>query len=125
MSRRLAAPAALLAALAACQPHGETASVEVGAFAIELRTPGSGPWRGSWGDELVPGMKAIAVSPDLVERGLVRGTRVRIEGLPPSYRVRHELGAGTHERVEVFMGTDAEAARRWHERRATIWWETP
>jgi hypothetical protein len=117
--------AALALLLAACVPHGETASVDVGAFATPLREPGAEPWRGSWGDELRPGMKVLAVSPDLVARGLGRGTRVRIEGLPPSYRVRHELGAGTHERVEIFMGTDAEAARRWHERRAQIWWETP
>jgi hypothetical protein len=123
VSRGSAALLALL--LAACRPHGETASVDVGAFAIELRAPDAGPWRGSWGDELVPGMKALAVSPDLVERGLVRGTRVRIEGLPPSFQVRHRLPEGTHERVEIFMGTDAESAHRWHERRARIWWETP
>jgi hypothetical protein len=117
--------AALALLLLACAPHGETARVEVGAFAIELRDPRDEPWRGSWGDELRPGMKALAVSPDLVQRGLGRGTRVRIEGMPPSYRVRHQLGADTRERIEIFMGTDADAARRWHERRARIWWETP
>jgi hypothetical protein len=117
--------AALALLLAACVPRGETASADVGAFAIELREPGAEPRRGSWGDELKPGMKALAVSPDLVQRGLGRGTRVRIEGLPSSYRVRHQLGAETLERVEIFMGTDSEAARRWHERRARIWWETP
>jgi len=121
-SRRVALLAFLLAA---CRPHGETASVDVGAFAIGLRAPDAEPRRGSWGDELVPGMKALAVSPDLVERGLVNGTRVRIEGLPPSFRVRDRLPEGTHERVEIFMGTDAESAQRWHERRARIWWETP
>lgn len=115
----------LLAALVACSPRGQTASADVGAFAVELRRPGEEPPRGSWGDELVPGTKALAVSPDLVARGLSRGVRVRIEGLPASYRVRHRLGDAAHERVEIFMGTDAEAARRWRERRARIWWETP
>ena len=115
----------LLGAVASCSPHGETGTADIGAFAIELRRPGEEPARGSWGDELVPGMKALAVSPDLVERGLSRGVRVRIEGLPASYRVRHRLGDGTRERVEIFMGTDAEAVHRWQERRARIWWETP
>jgi hypothetical protein len=120
-----AGAAALLLLLAACSRHGETGSVEIGAFAIELRLPDSEPWRGSWGDELRPGMKAVAVSPDLVERGLARGVRVRIEGMPASYRVRHQLGAQTRERIEIFMGTDAEAALRFGTRRARIWWETP
>jgi 3D (Asp-Asp-Asp) domain-containing protein len=116
---------ALLALGTACARRGETAAVSVGAFAIPLRPRGSEPWRGTWGDELVPGMRALAVSPDLVARGVIRGTRVRIEGMPASYRVRHELGAEAHERVEIFMGTDTEAARRFGERRARIWWEVP
>jgi hypothetical protein len=126
VSRALAALAlAACALLPGCSGRGEVASVVVGAFAVELRRPEAGPWRGSWGDELRPGMKAVAVSPDLVQRGLERGTRVRIEGMPSAYRVRHQLSAATHERVEIFMGTDAAAAQRWHERRARIWWAKP
>src|SRR5262245_44158139 len=41
----------------------------------------------AWGDELEPGMKAIAVSPDLLEAGLTHGTKVTIEGLDGEYTV--------------------------------------
>src|SRR5262245_35096653 len=41
---------------------------------------GSGQ-HGAWGDRLAPGMKAIAVSDDLLEMGLEHGSKVRIEGL--------------------------------------------
>jgi len=120
-----AAALALLLLLGACSRHGETAYADIGAFAIALRQPGTEPWRGSWGDELTPGTKAVAVSPDLVARGLARGVRMRIEGMPASYHVRHQLADGTRERVEIFMGTDAAAAQRFGTRRARIWWETP
>ena len=38
------------------------------------------PNEGAWGDEITPGMKVIAVSPDLIAAGLNRGTKVRVEG---------------------------------------------
>jgi hypothetical protein len=110
--------------LVACPSRGEVATVTVAAFSIALRAPGEDPLRGRWGDELKPGIKAVAVSPDLVARGLSQGTRVRIEGLPSAYRVRDQLADGTLERVEIFMGTDAASAERFGEKRMRIWWET-
>ena len=38
----------------------------------------------AWGDQLEPGMKAIAVSRDLIELGLSHGVEVSIEGLRAS-----------------------------------------
>lgn len=35
----------------------------------------------AWGDQLVPGMKSIAVSRDLIKLGLRHETKVRIDGL--------------------------------------------
>lgn len=125
MCRSALAVALLGLALAACSPRGEVATVTVGAFSIGLRGPDDEPIRGKWGDELKPGIKALAVSPDLVARGLSRGTRVRIEGMPSSYRVRDQLADGTRERVEIFMGTDAASVERFGEHRMQIWWEAP
>jgi hypothetical protein len=39
----------------------------------------------AWGDTLEPGMKAIAVSRDLIRLGLVHNTYVTIEALPGRY----------------------------------------
>jgi len=122
VSRPSFALAVLALALAACNPHGEVATVTVGAFSIGLRGPGDEPTRGKWGDELKPGIKALAVSPDLVARGMGPGTRVRIEGMPSGYRVRDQLPDGTRERIEIFMGTDAASVEHFGEKRMRIWW---
>src|SRR5262245_57827829 len=42
---------------------------------------------GAWGDRLRPGMKAVAVSDDLIELGLTHGSQVHIEGLDGAYTV--------------------------------------
>jgi len=46
----------------------------------------------AWGDKLVHGMKAIAVSRDLIKMGLTHGTEVKIEGLPGTYKVMDKMG---------------------------------
>lgn len=80
------------------------------------------PTRAAWGDELEPGMKAIAVSPDLLEHGLTRGTRVRIEGLPGAYEVLDKTHSRFRRRIDVYMGTDVERAREWGRREVRITW---
>ena len=49
----------------------------------------------AWGDRLRPGMKAIAVSRDLLDLGLTHGVRVRIEGLRGEYRDRRQVRVST------------------------------
>ena len=82
------------------------------------------PTRAAWGDELQPGMKAIAVSADLVELGLTRGTRVRIEGLPGNFEVLDGMARRFERRIDIYMGEDVERAREWGKRTVRItWWE--
>ncbi len=85
------------------------------------------PSLGAWGDELRPGMKVIAVSRDLLEEGLVRGTRVRIEGVPGEWRVLDKMGRRWERKIDLYMGEDVEAARAWGVRRVRIHWtpDTP
>ena len=48
-------------------------------------TPAQGdddPNEGAWGNLITPGMQIVAVSPDVLDAGLVRGAELRIEGLP-------------------------------------------
>jgi len=83
------------------------------------------PQIAAWGDRLEPGMKAIAVSRDLLEMGLTRGTRVRIDGLPGEYRVLDKMNKRWKRKIDVYMGHDVDAARRFGRRRVRISWAAP
>lgn len=78
---------------------------------------------GAWGDRLVPGMRAIAVSPDLIEDyGLKRGTKVRIDGLEGEYTVLDKMPDDWEEKIDIYMGTDVQRALRWGVRKVRIRW---
>src|SRR5262245_8344868 len=61
------------------------------------------PEIGAWGDRLQPGVRAIAVSADLHVLGLVRGTRVRIDGLRGEYRVLDRMPRRWRRRIDILM----------------------
>lgn len=126
-TRRLALLAAT-AVWAACAGSGrEESSRVVMATAynsVPSQTYGD-PNLGAWGDRLEPGMKAIAVSPDLVALGLTRGTRVRIEGLDDEYVVLDRMPSRWKGRIDLYMGDDVEAARAWGRRTVRIHWSAP
>lgn len=77
---------------------------------------------GAWGDTLAPGMKVIAVSPDLIELGLARGQVVRIRGLDGEYRVADRMSRRWERKIDIYMGTDVKAARHWGVRDVEIVW---
>ncbi len=110
------------AVLLGCQ--GQTQSLEVTASAynsVASQTEGD-PTLAAWGDELKPGMKAIAVSPDLVKLGLTHKTKVKIEGLSGRYEVLDRTNSRFTKRIDIYMGTDVEAAREWGIKKVTIRW---
>jgi 3D (Asp-Asp-Asp) domain-containing protein len=74
----------------------------------------------AWGDSLTPGMKAIAVSRDLLNIGLTRGAEVEIEGMPGTYRVLDKMGRRWTKRIDIYMGNDVQAARNWGVRKVTV-----
>lgn len=79
----------------------------------------------AWGDTLIPGMKAIAVSRDLLARGLDYGTPVRIEGLDGIWYVRDKMHRRWTNKIDIYMGEDLEAALDWGRRRVVIHWGAP
>jgi 3D (Asp-Asp-Asp) domain-containing protein len=83
------------------------------------------PNRGAWGDKIEPGMKVIAVSPDLVKLGLKRGVKVRIEGLEGEWVVMDRTPSRLRKRIDIYMGVDIKAARQWGKRKVTIRWSAP
>lgn len=76
----------------------------------------------AWGDQLEPGMKAIAVSRDLIDMGLDHGTEVRIEGLEGTYKVLDKMNKRWERKIDIFMGRDREKARQWGKRKVIIHW---
>ena len=80
------------------------------------------PTLAAWGDRLEPGMKAIAVSRDLIPLGLGHRTAVTIEGLPGEYLVLDKMAKRWRRKIDIYMGDDVEAARRWGLRVVQIEW---
>jgi len=80
------------------------------------------PSLGAWGDRLRPGMKAIAVSRDLLAQGLQRGSRVRVDGLEGEYLVLDKMPGRWRRKIDIYMGNDVAGARDWGRRKVTIRW---
>jgi 3D (Asp-Asp-Asp) domain-containing protein len=78
------------------------------------------PHVAAWGDVLVPGVRALAVSPDLVKLGLRRGVHVRIDGLRGEFVVLDRMPSRWRRRVDLYMGTDEAAALDWGRRKVRI-----
>jgi len=74
----------------------------------------------AWGDTLVPGMKAIAVSRDLLAAGLDYGTAVKIEGLEGTWYVRDKMHARWRNKIDIYLGEDRGAALEWGRRKVEI-----
>ena len=116
--------ALIVLAAAACGPQPVTLEVTATAYnSLPGQTQGD-PRVTAWGHRLEPGMRAIAVSRDLLELGLGHGTRVRIEGLEGEYRVLDKMARRWRKKIDVYMGLDEKAAREWGVRRVRIFWES-
>lgn len=79
----------------------------------------------AWGDTLKPGMKAIAVSRDLLSTGMSHNTMVRIDTLPDTFYVKDKMHRKWKNRIDIYMGTDVKKARRWGKKKLTIQYAQP
>ena len=110
--------------IGSCSHHAPARSLSVTASAynsLHSQTAGN-PSIGAWGDRLKPGMKVIAVSRDLIRMGLKHNTRVTIDGLPGYYLVKDKMNSRWRRKIDIYMGRDIKAARRWGKRNVTIRW---
>jgi 3D (Asp-Asp-Asp) domain-containing protein len=94
--------------------------VDVTAYNATVAQTDATPSIAAWGDRLRPGMRAIAVSRDLLSLGLDRGTRVEIDGLPGEYVVLDKTHRRWTRRVDLFMGKDVRKALNWGKRKMRI-----
>lgn len=109
----------LLAGCSGGNPREVTASAY---NSVNAQTKAGDPTLTAWGDTLKPGMKAIAVSRDLIEEGLTHGTEVTIEGLEGTYIVRDKMNKRWENKIDIYMGNDVKAAREWGKKTVTIAW---
>lgn len=106
-------------------PVSKTLTVTATAYTSHANQTDSTPNIAAWGDRLAPGMKAIAVSRDLLhEHGLTRGSRVKIQGLPGHYLVLDKMNKRWRRKIDIYMGKDRRKAFRWGKKKVTIEWSS-
>ena len=81
------------------------------------------PYLAAWNNRLKPSVKSIAVSRDLLKRGLTNGTKVKISGLKGHYVVLDKMNKRWKKKIDIYMGCNLKKAKRWGERKVTIIWD--
>ncbi|CCO23541.1 3D domain-containing protein [Maridesulfovibrio hydrothermalis] len=116
---------ATLFLISGCQGEDNTVTMKVhaSAYTSHVEQTSATPFLGAWGDTLKPGTKVIAVSRDLIKKGLTHNTRVKIEGLPGEYIVKDKMNKRWTEKIDIYMGLDTKAAKDWGKREVTITFE--
>lgn len=115
-----------LICIAAFFSCAERESLEVTATAynsLEAQTKKGDAFTTAWGDQLKPGIKAIAVSRDLLhEYGLDHNMKVQIKGLEGTYRVMDKMNKRWKKRIDIYMGNDLSKAREFGKQQVEITW---
>jgi 3D (Asp-Asp-Asp) domain-containing protein len=74
----------------------------------------------AWGDTLKPGMNVIAVSRDLIKKGLVYNTPVKIDGLSGIFFVKDKMHHRWRNKIDIYMGVDVQKAKNWGRKKINI-----
>ena len=80
----------------------------------------SNPHITAYGDSIYPGLKYIAVSRDLVLKGLKHNTPVIIEGFNGIYLVKDRMHHRWRNKIDIYMGLNIKAAKEWGRRKVCI-----
>lgn len=78
----------------------------------------------AWGDTLKPGMKVIAVSRDLMRKGLTYNTMVRIDTFPDTFVVKDKMHYRHRNKIDIYMGRDKKKALEWGRKKMVIFYAT-
>ncbi|WP_431134268.1 3D domain-containing protein [Psychroserpens mesophilus] len=78
------------------------------------------PFITAFGDSLKPNLCYIAVSRDLLSLGLKHNTLVKVEGLEGTYLVKDKMHYRWKNKIDIYMGTDVKAAKKWGRRKVNI-----
>src|SRR5690606_30204074 len=80
--------------------------VTASAYNSTLAQSDGNPHLTAWGDSIKPGMKYIAVSRDLLRKGLKYNTPIVIEGFEGIYVVKDKMHGKWRNKIDIYMGTD-------------------
>lgn len=105
--------------------HWETIEVTASAYNSTRRQTDSNPFITAFGDSLKPGLNYIAVSRDLIQKGLKHNTPIKIEGFDSIYYVKDRMHSRWKNRIDIYMGIDVKAARQWGRKKITISYGIP
>ncbi len=108
--------------ISGCGSDQKSVEVTATAFNSVSSQTNNNPTITAWGDTLKPGMKAIAVSRDLIDLGLVHNTDVDIEGLHGKYKVLDKMNKKWKMKIDIYMGANINAAKEWGKKRVKISW---
>ncbi|HSP11934.1 MAG TPA: hypothetical protein VLO29_05350 [Salegentibacter sp.] len=122
----------MLTAVSACKFNSEKSpelkvvwdSLEVTASAynsLSWQSGGGDPSITAWGDTLKTGLKAIAVSRDLIKRGLDYNTPVKIEGFDGVFRVKDKMHYRWKNKIDIYMDEDVQKARQFGRKKLMIY----
>lgn len=103
-------------------PRWHTMAVNATAYTSRPQETDDTPYTAAWNNKLKPGIKAIAVSRDLLRMGLEPDDLVRIEGLSGRYRVLDKMNARYRRAIDIYFGNDLEAAEAFGRRELIISW---
>ena len=78
----------------------------------------------AWGDTLKPGMKVVAVSRDLMRKGLTYNTMVRIDTFPDTFIVKDKMHYRHRNKIDLYMGRDKKRALEWGKKKLVIFYST-
>ena len=109
------------------EPDFSWASVTVTASAYnstQRQTTGY-PQITAFGDTLKPGMKYIAVSRDLLGKGLAYDTPVVIQGFDGFFVVKDKMHHKWRNHIDIYMGNDSAFAKQWGRRKVCIDYRLP
>jgi len=112
-------------ALAAGKPVWQSMEVTATSFTLaEEETKKGNAGLTAFGDLLKPTSKAIAVSRDLLRKGLTHGTRIRVEGLPDVYTVRDKMHRRWRDKIDILFAK-RQRALNWGKQTVTIQYLAP
>lgn len=110
------------------EPEGTWDSLTVTASAynsLRYQTGPGNPNVTAWGDSIAPGMKIIAVSRDLIRKGLDHNTPVKIEGFEGIYLVKDKMHYRWKNKIDIYMGEDVQRAKKWGRKKVNIQYLVP
>ncbi len=103
--------------------YSKRLKVTATAYTSHVGQTDSTPNIAAWGDRLHSGMKAIAVSRDLLKQyGLKHRQKVRIKGLSGEYVVLDKMNKRWRKKIDIYMGMNKRKAFQWGRRKVEIMW---